>query len=89
MKPCSLTSLQILSFLQAHSSVEKAGLIGLVRLRLLPPDDNLTLHGDTLQKAIDQDRRDGLIPFFVSENTAIDWGYIIINSSKNVCINNL
>ena len=51
--------------------MEKAGLIGLVRLRLLTPDDNLTLRGNTLQEAIDQDRRDGLIPFFVSPNMPV------------------
>ena len=52
--------------MQAHSSVEKAGLIGLVKMRLLPCDDDLSLRGDTLQEAIDRDRKDGLIPFYVS-----------------------
>ncbi|XP_041356039.1 histidine decarboxylase-like isoform X2 [Gigantopelta aegis] len=50
---------------QAHSSVEKAGLIGLVKMRLLPTDNNLSLRGDTLQEAIDRDREDGLIPFYL------------------------
>ncbi|XP_046350284.1 histidine decarboxylase-like isoform X1 [Haliotis rufescens] len=50
---------------QAHSSVEKAGLIGLVKMRLLPSDDNLSLRGDILQEAIDRDRDEGLIPFFL------------------------
>ncbi|XP_046585373.1 histidine decarboxylase-like [Haliotis rubra] len=50
---------------QAHSSVEKAGLIGLVKMRLLPSDDNLSLRGDVLQEAIDRDRDEGLIPFFL------------------------
>ncbi|KAL5019867.1 hypothetical protein ScPMuIL_002759 [Solemya velum] len=50
---------------QAHSSVEKAGLIGLVTMRLLPSDDTLSLRGDTLQNAIDDDRERGLIPFFL------------------------
>lgn len=52
--------------MQAHSSVEKASLIGLVKLRLLPCDDELSLRGDTLRDAIDSDRDAGLIPFFVS-----------------------
>jgi histidine decarboxylase len=50
---------------QAHSSVEKAALVGLVRIRILPHDENLSLRGDTLLKAIEQDKCDGLIPFFV------------------------
>ncbi|XP_050395851.1 histidine decarboxylase [Patella vulgata] len=50
---------------QAHSSVEKATLIGLVQLRLLESDDNLSLRGEILQEAVDRDREQGLIPFFV------------------------
>ena len=52
--------------LQAHSSVEKAGLIGLVKMRLLSCDDKLSLRGHSLKHAIDEDKRNGLIPFFVS-----------------------
>ena len=52
-------------FLQAHSSVEKAGLIGLVKMRFLPSDENLSLRGDILQTAIDDDLKTGLIPFYV------------------------
>ena len=51
--------------LQAHSSVEKAGLIGLVKLRYIESDDNLSLRGDKLKEAIKRDRDNGLIPFFV------------------------
>ncbi len=51
---------------QAHSSVEKAGLIGLVKLRYIESDDELSMRGDTLATAIAQDREKGLIPFFVS-----------------------
>ncbi|GAB1604313.1 histidine decarboxylase-like, partial [Argonauta hians] len=50
---------------QAHSSVEKATLIGLVKLRLLPPDDHLSLRGHTLEMAVKKDKEAGLIPFFV------------------------
>lgn len=50
---------------QAHSSVEKAGLIGLVKMRFLPSDDKLSLRGETLQKAVDEDLSSGLIPFYV------------------------
>uniref|UniRef100_A0AAY4DT81 Histidine decarboxylase n=1 Tax=Denticeps clupeoides TaxID=299321 RepID=A0AAY4DT81_9TELE len=34
---------------QAHSSVEKAGLISLVKIRFLPTDENFSLRGETLQ----------------------------------------
>lgn len=51
---------------QAHSSVERAGLLGGVRLRQLPADDNNKLRGETLRAAIQEDRDNGLIPFYVS-----------------------
>ena len=50
---------------QAHSSVERAGLLGAVRFRLLEPDDSLSLRGHTLKDAIEQDLAVGLIPFYV------------------------
>lgn len=52
---------------QAHSSVEKAGLIGLVRMRYIESDDNLSMRGDKLLEAIKKDRDNGLIPFWVSK----------------------
>ncbi|XP_072321675.1 histidine decarboxylase [Eucyclogobius newberryi] len=50
---------------QAHSSVEKAGLVSLVKIRFLPSDDQQSLRGDTLRLAIEEDRRIGLVPFMV------------------------
>ena len=50
---------------QAHSSVEKAGLIGLVKIRYIETDDQLSLRGDKLREAIDNDRKNGYVPFFV------------------------
>ncbi|KZC08499.1 Histidine decarboxylase [Dufourea novaeangliae] len=50
---------------QAHSSVEKAGLIGLVRMRYIESDDELSMRGEGLLEAIIRDRADGLLPFFV------------------------
>ncbi|XP_015281340.1 PREDICTED: histidine decarboxylase isoform X1 [Gekko japonicus] len=50
---------------QAHSSVEKAGLISLVKVRFLPVDENFSLRGETLREAIEKDRSRGLVPFFV------------------------
>ncbi|CAL7945924.1 unnamed protein product [Xylocopa violacea] len=50
---------------QAHSSVEKAGLIGLVRMRYIESDDELSMRGEALLEAIIHDRSEGLLPFFV------------------------
>lgn len=50
---------------QAHSSVERAGLLGGVKLRLLPADADNQLRGQTLEDAVQEDLRSGLIPFFV------------------------
>ncbi|XP_076035574.1 histidine decarboxylase isoform X2 [Oratosquilla oratoria] len=50
---------------QAHSSVEKAGLIGLVKMRYIESDDNLSMRGDKVVEAIKKDREKGLIPFFL------------------------
>uniref|UniRef100_A0A5F9C285 Histidine decarboxylase n=1 Tax=Oryctolagus cuniculus TaxID=9986 RepID=A0A5F9C285_RABIT len=50
---------------QAHSSVEKAGLISLVKMKFLPVDDNFSLRGEALQRAIEEDKRRGLVPVFV------------------------
>ncbi|KAK7872398.1 hypothetical protein R5R35_007012 [Gryllus longicercus] len=49
---------------QAHSSVERAGLLGGVKLRLLPTDANNRMRADALHDAIRSDRQQGLIPFY-------------------------
>ncbi|KAM8974316.1 histidine decarboxylase [Pelodytes ibericus] len=50
---------------QAHSSVEKAGLISLVKIRFLPVGENFSLRGETLKAAVEEDRKRGLVPVFV------------------------
>lgn len=45
--------------------MERAGLLGGVKLRALQPDGKRSLRGDTLRDAIDEDVRNGLIPFYV------------------------
>uniref|UniRef100_A0A8D8M6G3 Aromatic-L-amino-acid decarboxylase n=2 Tax=Cacopsylla melanoneura TaxID=428564 RepID=A0A8D8M6G3_9HEMI len=50
---------------QAHSSVERAGLLGGVTVKGLPADDSYKLRGDSLEAAIDEDIKNGLIPFYV------------------------
>lgn len=52
---------------QAHSSLQKAALIGLVKMRYVESDDALTMRGPKLLQAIKRDREKGLIPFWVSE----------------------
>ncbi|KAM9824983.1 histidine decarboxylase-like isoform 2-T2 [Syngnathus typhle] len=48
---------------QVHSSVEKAGQIALVKIRFLATDEHLSLRGETLKRAIREDRSRGLVPF--------------------------
>ncbi|XP_053962537.1 histidine decarboxylase isoform X1 [Anastrepha ludens] len=50
---------------QAHSSVEKAALIGLVRMRFIEADDSLAMRGRALREAIEDDIKQGLVPFWV------------------------
>ncbi|XP_034950094.1 tyrosine decarboxylase-like [Chelonus insularis] len=51
---------------ESHSCVEKAAMICLVKLRVLAPDDRCCLRGSTLEIAIKDDIKRGLVPFFVS-----------------------
>lgn len=53
---------------QSNSSVEKAGLLGAVPMRLLSVDDNCSLRASTLKKAMDEDIANGLIPCYVVIN---------------------
>ncbi|XP_063371097.1 histidine decarboxylase isoform X1 [Cydia amplana] len=50
---------------QAHSSVEKAGLIGLVRMRYIESDEHQSMRGAALEDAILADKENGLVPFWV------------------------
>ena len=50
---------------QAHSSVEKASLIGLVKLRYIESDDQHAMDCERLEQAIHLDRQLGLVPFFI------------------------
>ncbi|XP_036331030.1 aromatic-L-amino-acid decarboxylase isoform X2 [Rhagoletis pomonella] len=51
---------------EAHSCVEKAAMICFVKLRILEPDENASLRGRTLSEAMEEDEKQGLVPFFVS-----------------------
>lgn len=50
---------------QAHSSVERAGLLGGITMRKLKANDQQKLRGDILEAAIKEDLAAGLIPFYV------------------------
>ncbi|XP_023225375.1 histidine decarboxylase-like [Centruroides sculpturatus] len=50
---------------QAHSSVEKAGLIGLVKMHYIESDENLSLRGEKLKETVERDKQKSLIPFFL------------------------
>ncbi|KAM8770576.1 aromatic-L-amino-acid decarboxylase [Rhynchonycteris naso] len=50
---------------QAHSSVERAGLIGGVKIKAIPSDDAFAMRESALREALERDKAAGLIPFFV------------------------
>ncbi|CAG4993878.1 unnamed protein product [Parnassius apollo] len=50
---------------QCNSAVEKAGILGSMKMRLLKPDAFGKLRGETLKKAFDEDKANGLIPCYV------------------------
>lgn len=51
---------------ESHSCVEKAAMILLVKLRILDPDENCSLRGDAVKRAMEEDEALGLYPFYVS-----------------------
>lgn len=46
---------------------------GLVRMRFIESDENLSLRGDALKEAIKDDIKLGLVPFWVSIRMEIAW----------------
>lgn len=49
----------------AHSSVERAGLLGGVLIKTVASDEQCRLRGDALKSQIIEDKRNGLVPFIV------------------------
>ena len=43
-------------------------MLAMVKLRMLETDDDFSLRGKTLARAIEEDRNLGLVPFFVSQS---------------------
>ena len=60
---CVLSRLVCYGSKQAHSSVERAGMLAGVKMRLLEPDPELSLTGQILARAVEEDRAAGLLPF--------------------------
>ena len=56
---------------QSHSAAERAAMMGGVHVRVLKTDENFQLRADTLQAAIEEDRVNGKIPFFVFQHFII------------------
>jgi aromatic-L-amino-acid decarboxylase len=50
---------------EAHSSVERAGLLSAVKVRKITTDNEYAMRGSDLEQAIKEDLDKGLIPFFV------------------------
>lgn len=50
---------------EAHSSIEKAAKMALIKLRILDTDCHGSFRGETLRTAINEDLENGLTPFFV------------------------
>uniref|UniRef100_A0A915N4E7 Tyrosine decarboxylase n=1 Tax=Meloidogyne javanica TaxID=6303 RepID=A0A915N4E7_MELJA len=75
---------------EAHSSVEKAAMIAMIKLRILETDSSFRLRGETLQTAISEDRNLGLIPFFVSTTlgTTSCCSFDVLSEVGPVCTHN-
>nr|BBI36959.1 dopa decarboxylase [Polymixia japonica] len=50
---------------QSHSSVERAGLIGGVKMKKVPTDQHYAIKGDVLRNMLEEDKAAGLIPFYL------------------------
>ncbi|XP_044265618.1 histidine decarboxylase isoform X1 [Tribolium madens] len=73
---------------QAHSSVEKAALIGLVHIRYIECDENLSMRGPELLQTIKKDRELGFIPFWVCATlgTTGACSFDNLNEIGDVCV---
>lgn len=51
--------------------MERAALIGGVKMRMVPSDSNYAARPEALKKMVDEDRAAGLIPFYVRPHQSI------------------
>ena len=74
--------------MQAHASVERAFHIGAVKCHFIESDADGCMRGDALQKAIDEDKKKGLLPFCVSLLTSYKTlRDDLIAAFRNLCVN--
>ncbi|XP_055327314.1 aromatic-L-amino-acid decarboxylase-like [Paramacrobiotus metropolitanus] len=50
---------------QAHSSVERAAMLGALNIRLIKSNDDFSMNASLLEETIKQDKANGLFPFYV------------------------
>uniref|UniRef100_A0A8C5DRP3 Aromatic-L-amino-acid decarboxylase n=1 Tax=Gouania willdenowi TaxID=441366 RepID=A0A8C5DRP3_GOUWI len=53
-----------IGFSWAHSSVERAALIGGVKMKKVPTDEHYAVRKDMFMKMVEEDKADGLLPFY-------------------------
>ena len=53
---------------QSHSAAERAGLLAGVHVRVIATDDQYHLRANAIKLAVDEDRKNGKIPFMVKLN---------------------
>lgn len=63
---CYLPKLVCYTSTEAHSSVEKAAMMSLVKIRFIGTNSDDSMRVDTLEQTIEADVANGLCPFFVS-----------------------
>ena len=57
--------------MNAHSSVERAGMLAGIKMRAVESDELYRMQGDQLKLAVEEDRKNGLIPFHVKIQNVI------------------
>lgn len=50
----------------SHCGIEKAAKMAGVKMRLLEVDENNSVRGETLKQAMEDDRKEGLVPFYMA-----------------------
>lgn len=82
-----LPQLVAYSSTMAHSSIEKAAKMALIKLRIIEADLKNRLDCDALREAIEEDKRNGLTPFFVvgTVGTTAACSFDDLEEIGNVC----
>ncbi|CAN9513902.1 unnamed protein product [Ophioblennius macclurei] len=72
---------------QAHSSVERAALIGGVMMKKVPTDNRYSVRGDLFQQMLNEDKAKGLIPFFLCATlgTTASCGFDALSDLGPIC----